>query len=156
MLGRRADASWRRLGARGVSGAGQNVRPLAGFALIEAVAAMAIVGITLVAVLGAVTADLSARRRALEVRRAVAVAGQVLDGLVLDTVGARSGSGPWERGAGPLGAYRWSIVKTEASGVPGLVDVTVHIRGPAGAMTVSTREFRRPQRTWASSDTSPP
>ena len=117
---------------------------------------MAIVGIVLVAVLGAVAADLSARRRALEVRRAVAVAGQVLDGLTLDTAGARPGGGPWERGAGPLGAYRWSVVKTQAAGVPGLLDVTVHILGPEGAMTLSTREFRHHRRAPAPSDTSPP
>ncbi len=123
------------------------MRTRRGFTLFEATAALAIVGITSVAALSAVGAELRTTERARRAIEASALATSRLDFMALlssdelqalpDTV-AKGAIAP------PLGDYSWRTTSSALSGQPGLYAVDITINWPNGAYTVRTYLYRQP------------
>lgn len=115
----------------------------AGFSLLEAVVALAIVGM----VVGGVTATVAAGLRAGDAAREAATAAALADDLLaraallptaaLEEIETRGG-----RLTPPHRAYRWSAESRRVAGEEELVELTVTIAGPRGQTRVTTRLHR--------------
>jgi len=125
-------------------------RPRHGISLFEAVAALAIVGMTSVAALAAVGAEMKTAERARRALEVEALATSRLDFMALltdvqlvslpDTV-AKGTFDP------PLDQYKWMATSTPITDPAGLYDVKVTVQWPAGTYTLRTNFYRRPQVT---------
>lgn len=117
-----------------------------GFTLVEALAALTVVGAVLVTALAAVGADVRASHeveRAQERAAAAQTALQRVEGRsraeLLDP-----GDG-WRSLDAPLDGYRWRAEASPVRRWPGLLEVTVAVRGPDGGReSITTRLFRAP------------
>jgi len=122
-------------------------RRRSGFSLLEAVAAIAIVGLTAVSALEAVGGDMRAAEKAKRATEAEALATSRLDFMELlndrelqalpDTV--EKGTFP-----APLDGYTWHTTSTPVADQAGLYDVRVTIDWPTGSYGVRTYAYRRP------------
>jgi len=103
-----------------------------GFALIEAVVALAVIGVVSAMFLGAVTSTAQARRHVADARTATLVARSALDLAVASGRGGISGRD---------GAFVWSSAVTPYTGAangPPLQDVTVMVRDAQSGRTVTS------------------
>lgn len=118
-----------------------------GITLLEAVVAVAIVGMTSVAALESVGGELRTAERA---RRAIEVEALATSRLefmdLLTDRELQSLPDSVEKGtfAAPLGEYSWTTTSAPLSEQPGVYDVRVTIGWPAGSYTVRTYQYRRP------------
>ena len=119
----------------------------AGFSLLEAVAAIAIVGITSVSALEAVGSNMRTAEKSRRALEAEALATSRLDFMDLltdrelqalpDTVE----SGKFEK---PLDEYSWKTTSTPVSEQAGVYDVRITVDWPTGSYTLRTYQYRRP------------
>lgn len=128
------------------TGAGDRSR--AGVSLFEAVAAMAIVGITAIAALEAVGAQLRTAEHARRTIEAAALVQSRLDWLdFLNETQLRSLPDSVKEGrfGEPLDEYTWETETTPVSTSPGVYDVTVRVRwGESGTFAMRSYVYRRP------------
>jgi type II secretory pathway pseudopilin PulG len=123
-------------------------RSRSGISLLEAVVAIAIVGITSVAALEASAGEMRTAersRRALEVE---ALATSRLDFMeLLNDRELEALPDSVEKGkfASPLDAYTWKTTSAPISQQPGLYDVRITIDWPSGSYTVKTYLYRTPR-----------
>jgi prepilin-type N-terminal cleavage/methylation domain-containing protein len=116
-----------------------------GFTILEAVVALAIVGLAGVAALEAVGGELRAADHA---RGAYTVAALAQDRLVAVALLAAGDLNPLPdsvaRGtfAPPFAAYRWTAAARPVMGERDLYDVSVDVTSDAGRLTVATRLYR--------------
>lgn len=123
------------------------MRARRGITLFEAVAALAIIGLTSMSALAAVGAEMKTAERA---RRALVVevlATQRLDFLALmneremqdlpDSVS----KGEFEK---PLDEYKWTTTSKPRAEVGGIYDVVVTVTWPAGSYALHSALYRRP------------
>jgi type II secretory pathway pseudopilin PulG len=123
------------------------VRNRAGISLLEAVAAIAIVGITSVSALEAVGSNMRTAEKARRALEAEALATSRLDFMDLltdrelqalpDTV--ESGKFPK-----PLDEYSWKTTASPLAEQPGVYDVRITVEWPTGSYVVRTYQYRRP------------
>lgn len=119
----------------------------AGISLLEAVVAIAIVGITSVSALEAVGGDLRTADRSRHAMEAEALATSRLDFLQLygyNQIQALPDSVKSGKFAAPLDDYSWTTAATPVSDQPGLFDVRVTINWTEGSYAVKTYVFRSP------------
>lgn len=119
----------------------------AGFSLLEAVAAIAIVGITSVSALEAVGSNMRTAEKSRRALEAEALATSRLDFMDLltdrelqalpDTVE----SGKFDK---PLDEYSWKTTSTPVSEQAGVYDVRITVDWPTGSYTLRTYQYRRP------------
>ena len=119
----------------------------AGFSLLEAVAAIAIVGITSVSALEAVGSNMRTAEKSRRALEAEALATSRLDFMDLltdrelqalpDTVE----SGKFDK---PLDEYSWKTTSTPVSEQAGVYDVHITIEWLTGSYTLRTYQYRRP------------
>ena len=122
-----------------------SLRP--GITLFETVVALAIVGMTSVAAMTAVGAELRAAERARRALEAEALATQrtsLLDLLADDDLLALPDSVAQGRFEAPLDAYRWETTAAPVDSVAGVHDVSVRVTWADGAYELRTRAYRRP------------
>jgi type II secretory pathway pseudopilin PulG len=122
-------------------------RRRSGISLLEAVAAVAIVGLTAVGALESVGGDMRTAEKAKRAAEAEALATSRLDFMDLlndrelqalpDTV--EKGTFP-----APLHEYSWKTTSTPVAEQAGVYDVRITIDWPTGSYTVRTYEYRRP------------
>ena len=118
-----------------------------GITLLEAVVAVAIVGMTSVAALESVGGELRTAERA---RRAIEVEALATSRLeFMDLLTDRellSLPDSVEKGqfAAPLDDYAWTTTSTPLSEQPGVYDVRVTVRWPSGSYTLRTYLYRTP------------
>lgn len=122
-------------------------RRRSGISLLEAVAAIAIVGLTAVSALESVGGDMRTAEKAKRATEAEALATSRLDFMDLlndrelqalpDTV--EKGTFP-----PPLSQYTWKTTSTPVSEQAGVYDVRITIEWPAGSYAVRTYAYRRP------------
>lgn len=128
---------------RGVSGA---LSTQEGFTLVEALAALTVVGAVLVTTLAAVGADVRSSRaveQAQEMAAAARTALQRVEQRPRDDLLDREDG--WTSLGAPLDGYRWRAEASPVRGRPGLLDVQVTVRGPDGGReSMSTLLFRSP------------
>lgn len=118
-----------------------------GITLFETVVALAIVGMTSVAAMAAVGAELRAAERAKRVLEAEALATQrtsLLDLLADDDLLALPDSVERGRFDAPLDDYRWETTAAPVDSVAGVHDVSVRVSWADGAYELRTRAYRRP------------
>jgi type II secretory pathway pseudopilin PulG len=124
-----------------------NERMRSGISLLEAVVAVAIVGMTSVAALEAVGSDLRTAERA---RRAVEVEQlatsrlefmNLLTDQELQALPDSVSSGTFPK---PLDEYSWKTTSAPVSDQAGVYDVRLTISWPASAYTVRTYAYRTP------------
>ena len=123
----------------------RSLRP--GITLFETVVALAIVGMTSVAAMAAVGAELRAAERAKRVLEAEALATQrtsLLDLLADDDLLALPDSVEQGRFDAPLDDYRWTTTAAPVDSVAGVYDVSVRVSWADGAYELRTRAYRRP------------
>jgi prepilin-type N-terminal cleavage/methylation domain-containing protein len=118
-----------------------------GFSLLEAVVALAIVGVTAVGALGAVGAELRAAddaRTALEAEALAVHRMKTIEMLtaeqlqrVPDSLARGSFDPPFER-------YRWTVATDPVLGEEGLTEVSVIVEWKTGSFPLRTLLFRRP------------
>lgn len=123
------------------------LRARAGLSLLEAVAAVAIVGLTAVSALESVGGNMRTAEKAKRAAEAEALATSRLDFMDLlndrelqalpDTV--ESGKFP-----APLDEYSWKTSSTPLSEQAGVYDITITIQWATGAYSVHTYAYRRP------------
>lgn len=114
-----------------------------GFTLIEVLAALTILGLVLIALLGSMGADLRTRRVAADTRALVAAGEFVLERIsMLERQELDAAAGRWHELGPPLADYRWSLENAPVAGRPELVHVVVRVRGPETTAEVATRLFR--------------
>jgi type II secretion system protein I len=121
----------------------------AGFTLIEAVLALAIVGMTAAAVTGAVGAQLRTADRARHALEAAALAEQRLAGLRLVEPGQLRplpDSLAAGRFAAPFADYTWTAASQPVRGEPDLFDLWVTVTWEGGAYPLRSRVHRPPLR----------
>ena len=119
----------------------------AGFSLLEAVAAIAIVGITSVSALEAVGSNMRTAEKSRRALEAEALATSRLDFMDLltdrelqalpDTVE----TGKFDK---PLDEYSWKTTSTPVSEQTGVYDVRITVDWPTGSYTLRTYQYRRP------------
>ena len=119
----------------------------AGFSLLEAVAAIAIVGITSVSALEAVGSNMRTAEKSRRALEAEALATSRLDFMDLltdrelqalpDTVE----SGKFDK---PLDEYSWKTTSAPVSEQAGVYDVRITVDWPTGSYTLRTYQYRRP------------
>ena len=122
-------------------------RRRSGISLLEAVAAIAIVGLTAVSALESVGGDMRTAEKAKRATEAEALATSRLDFMDLlsdrelqalpDTV--EKGTFP-----PPLNQYTWKTTSTPVSEQAGVYDVRITIEWPTGSYAVRTYAYRRP------------
>jgi prepilin-type N-terminal cleavage/methylation domain-containing protein len=120
-------------------------RGRAGFALLEAIVASAIVGLVAVAAYGAAAADLRAAHRAEVALRASALAEYRLATVaLLDAAAVRALPDSLARGrfAAPFADAQWAASSAAVPGEPALVDVTVRVGSPDAAHALHARLYR--------------
>jgi type II secretory pathway pseudopilin PulG len=118
-----------------------------GISLLEAVAAIAIVGLTAVSALESVGGDMRTAEKAKRATEAEALATSRLDFMDLlndrelqalpDTV--EKGTFP-----APLNQYTWKTTSTPVSEQAGVYDIRITIEWPTGSYAVRTYAYRRP------------
>jgi type II secretory pathway pseudopilin PulG len=123
------------------------LRARAGITLLEAVAAVAIVGLTAVSALESVGGDMRTAEKAKRATEAEALATSRLDFMDLlndrelqalpDTV--EKGTFP-----APLNEYTWKTTSTPVSEQAGVYDVRITIEWKTGSYAVQTYAYRRP------------
>jgi type II secretory pathway pseudopilin PulG len=125
----------------------RRLRARSGISLLEAVAAIAIVGLTAVSALESVGGNMRTAEKAKRATEAEALATSRLDFMELlndrelqalpDTV---------EKGtfAAPLNEYTWKTTSSPVSDQAGVYDVRITIDWPTGSYTVHTYAYRRP------------
>src|SRR5512140_1412351 len=127
------------------------MRARRGVSLLEAVAALAIVGVTAISALAAVGAEMKTAERARRaiIVEALAVERQAFLGLMTDAdllnLPDSVAKGQFDP---PMDEYKWTTVATPNSAYAGLYDVKVTITWPEG-VTVGTysttaSQYRRP------------
>jgi type II secretory pathway pseudopilin PulG len=123
------------------------MRARRGITLFEAVAALAIIGVTSVSALAAVGAEMKTAvgaRRALVVE---ALASQRLDFVALMTnsellnVPDSVAKGQFEK---PLDQYKWTTTSTPRTDPAGVYDVVVTVTWPEGSYALHSAAYRRP------------
>jgi len=122
-------------------------RRRSGISLLEAVAAIAIVGLTAVSALESVGGDMRTAEKAKRATEAEALATSRLDFMDLlndrelqalpDTV--EKGTFP-----APLNQYTWKTTSTPVSEQAGVYDIRITIEWPTGSYAVRTYAYRRP------------
>ena len=123
------------------------MRARPGFTLLEAVIALAIVGVTAVAALGAVAAEVRAAEGARTALEAEALAVQqlaliqILSGEELQRLPDSLAHGNFEE---PFERYRWTAKTTPVLGEEGLTAVHVEVAWDAGSFPLQTLLYRRP------------
>ena len=123
------------------------MRDRRGISLFEAVAALAIVGMTAISALAAVGGEMRVAERARRALEVEALASQRLDFMALltdtdlqnlpDTV-AKGKFDP------PLDQYKWTATSAPVTTQGGVYDVKVRVEWPEGAYTLRTYFYRRP------------
>ena len=123
------------------------LRARAGITLLEAVAAVAIVGVTAISALESVGGNMRTAEKAKRATEAEALATSRLDFMDLlndrelqalpDTV--EKGTFP-----APLNEYTWKTTSTPVSEQAGVYDVRITIQWPTGSYRVQTYAYRRP------------
>lgn len=122
----------------------------AGFALLEAAIAAAIVSLAAVATLAAFGAEVRTGIRARDGLRAAALAEKRLATVrLLPTEDLRLLPDSVRRGrfAPPFEGYRWEASTRPMPEQEGLVDVSVRVEWSEGAYSLRTRLYRSPPRT---------
>jgi len=125
----------------------QITRRRAGISLLEAVAAIAIVGLTAVSALESVGGNMRTAEKAKRATEAEALATSRLDFMELlndrelqalpDTV--EKGTFP-----APLHEYTWKTTSAPVSDQAGVYDIRITIEWPTGSYMVRTYAYRRP------------
>ena len=123
-----------------------SMRARPGFSLLEAVVALAIVGVTAVAALASVAAELRAADAARTTREAEALAVHRMSTLELltaeqlqripDSLARGAFDPPFER-------YRWTASSDPVLGEEGLTEIKVDIEWKTGSLPLRTLLFRR-------------
>ncbi|MDR1989677.1 MAG: type II secretion system GspH family protein [Acidobacteriaceae bacterium] len=119
----------------------------AGFSLLEAVAAIAIVGLTAVSALEAVGSDMRTAeksRRALEAEALATSRMDLMDLLTdreLQALPDSITSGKFDK---PLDEYTWKTTSAPLSDQAGVYDVRITVDWPTGSYVIRTYQYRRP------------
>ena len=123
------------------------MRARRGITLFEAVAALAIIGITSVSALAAVGAEMKTAERARRALEVEALATQRLDFLALmndrdlqdlpDSVS----KGQFDK---PLDGYKWTTTAAARAEIGGVYDVVVTVTWPEGSYALHSALYRRP------------
>ena len=127
----------------------------AGFTLLEAVVALAIVGTVAIGALEAYAAEARAATRARESAPAAAIARERLSRLeLLDAHALRTLPESLSRGrlTDPI-PYEWSALAREVRGEPDLYEFSVDVRWADGAVALRGRSYRPPLVTRATGAT---
>lgn len=120
-----------------------------GFTLLEAVVALAIVGVTVVAVLGAFAGDLRATERVRHALVSETLAEQRLATLRLLGVSELARlPDSLRRGTfrSPLDGYRWTMETARVRGEDGLFELRVRIQWAQGSYVLASRGYAPPER----------
>jgi type II secretory pathway pseudopilin PulG len=118
-----------------------------GISLLEAVAAIAIVGITSVSALEAVGGDMRAAQKAKRALEAEALATARMDFMDLLTdrelqaLPDSVASGKFDK---PLDEYSWKTTSAPVSDQAGVYDVRITVSWADGAYAIRTYQYRRP------------
>jgi prepilin-type N-terminal cleavage/methylation domain-containing protein len=115
-----------------------------GFALLEAIVAMTIIGLVSVGALGAFGADLRAAQRADRMLPAAALAQERLTSLERVTVGPLSAlpdSLARGRFDAPFDEYTWTATARRVRAVDGLVELRVEVSWVSGSFTLAERRY---------------
>lgn len=123
-------------------------RRRSGISLLEAVVAVAIVGMTSIGALEAVGSDMRTAEKAKRAAEAEALATARLDFMdLLNDRELQALPDSVDKGTfdGDLKQYTWKTTSTPVSDQAGLYDVRVTISWPTGSYTVKTYAYRRPQ-----------
>lgn len=121
--------------------------PRQGISLFEAVAAVAIVGVTSVGALSAVGAEMRTAERARRALEVEALATQRLDFMnLLNDRELQNVPDSVSRGKfdAPLDGYRWEATSSPVSTQGGVYDVHVTVLWTDGSYTLRTYLYRRP------------
>lgn len=114
-----------------------------GFSLLEALVAVSIVGLALIAGLVATGYDVRATERVTATRTLLAAAERVSGELRTLAAADLARLVPgWHRIGESFGDLRWSAASMPAPGVPGLFDVDVSIAAPRDTLVYAMRLFR--------------
>jgi prepilin-type N-terminal cleavage/methylation domain-containing protein len=134
---------------RGVRRSVHGHRVERGFTLIEALIALVIIGLTVVATIEAFGAGLRAQREVDGHLDAVALAEARMDELALLSLDSMSRYAEPREGvfAPPFGRYRWRAEAREVAGSPALRRVVVTVGWDAGSYTLATAFYYRGRRS---------
>lgn len=124
--------------------------PRRGMSLIEAVAALAIVGVTSVALLGMAAAHTRAADRARRAHEVDALAGELMatiDALAVEPRISLPDSLREGRFAPPFNEYTWRAELVSAAPVDKLQTVRIEITWPGGGETFTTQRYPRTFKT---------
>lgn len=125
----------------------RRARNRAGFSLLEAVAAIAIVGITAVSALEAVGSDMRTAEKARRALETEALATSRMDFMNLLTDRELQAlpdsveSGKFDK---PLDEYTWKTTSTPLSDQAGVYDIRITVDWPTGSYVIRTYQYRRP------------
>ena len=124
-----------------------SIRTRPGFSLLEAVIALAIVGVTAVAALAAAGTELRATEQARFAVEAEALAMDRLAAIGIltpeellqmpDSIESGTFDPPFE-------AYKWRVESEQTLGEEGLTDLTLTVEWPSGSYVMRTKLYRRP------------
>jgi prepilin-type N-terminal cleavage/methylation domain-containing protein len=115
-----------------------------GFALLEAIVAMTIIGLVSVGALGAFGADLRAAERADRMLPAAALAEErltILEGVRLGPLSQLPDSLSRGRFEAPFDEYSWKATTKRARPVENLVEFRVEIAWGSGSFTLTERRY---------------
>ena len=118
-----------------------NQHARSGISLLEAVVAIAIVGMTSVAALEAVGSDM---RRAVEVEQLATSELEFMNLLTDQELQALPDSVSSGTFAKPLNEYSWKTTSAPVSDQAGVYDIRLTVAWPAGSYTVRTYAYRTP------------
>ena len=119
----------------------------AGISLLEAVAAIAIVGMTAVSALESVGGNMRTAEKAKRATEAEALATSRLDFMdLLNDRELQALPDTVEKGAfpKPFDGYSWKTTSTPVSEQAGVYDIRITIEWPTGSYMVRTYAYRRP------------
>ena len=122
-----------------------------GFSLFEAVIALTIVSLAIVAGLGAFGAELRVAGQARTAVELETLAQEALSGLVLvpgPLLRPLSDSLRWGRFEAPFEQYAWQRAVRPVRGAPDLLDATIEVTSPDGKFSLETRLYRPVQRSF--------
>jgi type II secretory pathway pseudopilin PulG len=118
-----------------------------GFSLLEAVAAIAIVGLTSVSALEAVGSDMRTAEKARRALETEALATSRMDFMNLLTDRELQAlpdsveSGKFDK---PLDEYTWKTSSTPLADQAGVYDIRITVEWPTGSYVIRTYQYRRP------------